>query len=163
MRKKNKIRILVVLTFIAVLQFADIKTSYAMNTEISPYAYDEEFRTCSNTATYRNTMVSINPTTAANGIPSNVKTVEFNITATAQMRYNRVTGQYVSTSSPTITLNYQGPVAVSLKSSSTSYRDNGTSITYTYRGNLLGTVVSDNGVVCTIDYGTFSGSFTVNK
>lgn len=163
MRKKNKIKILITLALVAVLQFVNTKTSYAMSGGISSYAFDEEFRTCSSTTIHRNTMVSINPTTAANGIPNNIKTVEFSITATAQMRYNRVTGRYVSTSSPTITLNYQGPVAVALKSSSTSYRDNGTSITYIYKGNLVGKVVSDNGIVCNIDYGTFSGSYTVNK
>ncbi len=151
---------LLLLFFSIIIQLGNPLIGYAM--DITPYGF-EEFRTCSNVSNYSNTMVSINPTIAANGIPNNVATVNYSIKAVVKMRYNRVTGLYVSTGSPTITLNYVGPVALTISSSSTSYRDNGSSITYTYNGNLTGTIVSDMGVFCTINYGKFKGSFTIKK
>lgn len=162
-KKFRLIRNLTIISLMIVFQLSNPMTSYAMNIGITPYAYDVDTRTCSNTENYSKTMISINPTVAAVNIPSNVATVNFSISAVAYMRYNRVTGLYSSTSSPTITLNYSGPVALTIQSSSTSYRDNGSSITYMYSGNIVGTIVSDNGVYCTIDYGTFSGAYTVNK
>lgn len=158
MKKIGKSCLLIL--FSILIQFGCSMTGYAMDSV--PYGY-EEFRTCSNTANFSNKMVSIDPTVAANGIPSNVATVNYSIKAVAKMRYNRVTGLYSSTTSPSITLNYTGPVALTISSSSTSYRDNGSSVTYMYSGNLTGTIVSDMGVFCTINYGKFSGSFTVKK
>lgn len=108
-------------------------------------------------------MVSIDPDIAEESAPYNIKNVSFSVTLTGYLHYDAITGRYVSASSPVATLNYQGEVALKWESFSTSYHDNGESVTFMFSGHLKGAHTSNMGIYCTIDYGNVSGSFVVNK
>lgn len=67
----------------------------------------------------------------------------------------------VSASSPVITLEYVGDKVLYLDSATTYYHDNGNSVTFYYSANVMGRV--PNAIPIIINYGSISGSFTVNK
>ena len=126
-------------------------------------AYDIRTEECSSTMNFSKTMISIDPAIAAESAPESISTVNFSVTLTGYLHYDAITGRYVSASSPVATLNYQGVVALKWQSFSTSYRDNGDTVTFSFNGKLTGSHVSNMGVYCTMDYGDVSGSFTVDK
>lgn len=108
-------------------------------------------------------MVSITPSVAAIDVPADVKTVHCTVRVKGYMQYNRLDGTYVSSSSPSITVRSSGRVTLNIQGLSTSKRDNGNSVTFSYSGTLIGTVVSDIGLEVTVDYGSISGSCTFSK
>ncbi len=108
-------------------------------------------------------MKSITPSIAGNNIPSDVKNVNYTVTITGYNHYDAISGKYVSSSSPTVTINYMGRVGLTLDSCTTSYHDNGNDVTFSFSGKLRGNINSDAGVYCTINYGTINGSYTVKK
>ena len=160
---KKRILALFVWIIMVFVQIQPQITTYAKEESTMPRAYDTYSKEHSKSLSYTKTMVSISPSNAAATVPSDVKTVSFRVNLKGSTQYDRLTGKYVSASSPTATLEYQGKVALTCETMSTSYRDNGNTITFYFSGRLKGTTTSDMGVVCSIDYGTISGDFTVNK
>lgn len=95
-------------------------------------------------------------------IPNTYRNVLFKVKLSSGMQYNRVTGKYVSASTPTITLQYVGPVPLQLNNISTNKKDNGNSVTFSYSADVTANV--DTGFLWVkISYGRISGSYTVNK
>ena len=77
------------------------------------------------------------------------------------LQYDRVTGKYVSASTPTISIGYSLPANFSLQlfNVSTSKYDGGNYITFSYKADVKG--LYDGGITYTVDYGRISGSFQV--
>lgn len=131
--------------------------------EVSTCAYDIRTKTCVETFDHSNTMCSINPTQAAIGIPSDIETINFQIELVGYMHYDYLTGKYVSSSAPVMSIVYSGETILTVESASCYYRDNGNSVTFYYSGKIKGKATTPNGLICIIDYGNVSGNFTVNK
>lgn len=146
-----------------ILQIHPQMITYAKDNNSIQRVYDTYSKEHTKTFSYTKTMISISPTNAALSAPSNIKNVSFNVVLKGSVQYDYLTGKYVSASSPTATLVYQGNVALTFETMSTSYRDNGSTITFNFSGHLKGTTTSNMGVVCSMDYGTVNGSFNVNK
>lgn len=94
-------------------------------------------------------------------MPNEYKTVNFQVTLTGAMQFDRITGKYVSASSPTASLTYDLPIDLGLYNVSTSKYDGGGYVTFSYRADVKGVV--DVGIPITINYGSVSDSFSVNK
>lgn len=137
--------------------------SCAKDNDASVCKYDVVSKEYVKTISTNKKYVSISPQIAAIDIPQDIANVNLNVVLTCNMQYDSITGKYVSATSPTVSLQYNSKVALRLDSVSTSYRDNGNSVTFSYNAKLLGTAIADSGVVCSIDYGKINGSYTIKK
>ncbi len=115
----------------------------------------------SRTFSHTKSMLSIYPDVDTTGFKH--KTVSFNVTLNGALQYDRVTGKYVSASTPTISIGYSLPANFSLQlfNVSTSKYDGGNYITFSYKADVKG--LYDGGITYTVDYGRISGSFQVKK
>ena len=129
--------------------------------EISPRANDTVSRNYSQVFSYNKYFVSIDPDVGTVVMPNEYKTVNFQVTFTGAMQFDRITGKYVSASSPTASLTYDLPIDLGLYNVSTSKYDGGGYVTFSYRADVKGVV--DVGIPITINYGSVSDSFSVNK
>lgn len=161
--KRKRILILIMGICILCAMNSSPITVYARNDNVSTYKYDVTSKNYVQVIPTSKKYVSISPQIASIDIPSDVANVSVNVILSCSMQYDSITGRYVSAASPTVSLQYSSKVALRLESVSTSYRDNGSSVTFAYSGRLLGTVVADSGVVCSIDYGRINGSYTIKK
>lgn len=129
---------------------------------IEPRASDTVSRNYSHTFSHVKNAISTDPNISINDIPEEYKRVSFQINLNSSIQYDRITGKYVSAETPTATLVYVGPVPLQLTNISTSKRDNGSSITFSYSADVIATV--DTGfLIIKIAYGRVSNNFTVNK
>ena len=126
-------------------------------------AFHDSIRNVSTTKKFSKNMVSIKPSCAEKNVPLYVKKVQFGIKVSSTMRYSQVSGKYISTSNPTLSISHTGKVNLYISSYNCSYRDNGNTITYYFSASISGNVTSTNGVYCGMNYGTVSGSYTVGK
>lgn len=150
-----------IMTIIICMFGASISLYARSNSEINPKAEDIVSRDYSQTFSFSKKYVSLNPDIGAEGIPSSYKTVSFKVLLKGSIQYERLTGRYVSASTPTATLIYSGPVALGLYNVSTSKYDSGSSIKFSFKADIKGTV--DPGIPVTINYGSVSNSFSVKK
>lgn len=154
----------IIMALMLVVTLAQVALPITANAqENTTRAYDTYTVQHIGTFYHTKTMTSIDPSYAAEGIPANIRTISLTADLTGYLHYDYLTNRYVSASSPTISIGYVGPVALSLQGAQTYYRDNGNSVTFGYSGTLIGYVTSTNGIPCTINYGTISGQFTANK
>ncbi|MBO5033000.1 hypothetical protein J6K35_04605 [bacterium] len=159
----RKIAALFILVMMMFCQLQPQTIVWAKEGDAATRIYDTYSKEHTKSFAFTKTMISISPTTAESSVPNEIKTVSFNVNLNGSIQYDYLTNAYVSASAPKATLEYQGKVALTFESMSTSYRDNGSTITFSFTGKLKGTATSNMGVVCSMDYGTVSGSFTVNK
>lgn len=152
-----------IFSFILVMfisSFLPVKT-YAQCETISEKAYDTYSKDHSHLFSHTKSYTSINPDVGTTGMPEKYKKVSFKVLLNATTQHDKITGKFVSASTPTATLRYTGPVNLSMNNVSTSKHDNGNSITFSYKANIVGVV--DVGIPITINYGSVSDSFTVSK
>ena len=123
-------------------------------------AVDTVNKTTSHTFSYTKNPVSVDIGNVSD-IPSQYRNVSFSVALKGAMQYDRITGKYVSASTPTAVLQYVGGVPLQMTNVSTSKRDNGNSITFSYSADIIANV--DIGIYVRISYGRISGSYTVNK
>lgn len=126
-------------------------------------AYDVEVVNNTNTQNYTRKALSSNPTIAMESMPQNISTVSFSIISQTFIRYNRVSGKYVSTQNPKVSLSYSGPVNLSISQCYASYTDCGKYIEYRYKLKLKGTVTANTGMFVEIEYKDVSYSYRVYK
>lgn len=130
---------------------------------IGVQAYDVEIVNNTNTQNFTRKAVSSNPTIAMDSMPQNISTVSFSITSQTYIRYNRVSGKYVSTQNPKVSLSYSGPVNLSISQCDASYTDCGKYIEYRYKLKIKGTVTANTGMYVEIEYNDVSYSYRVYK
>lgn len=125
-------------------------------------ASDTVSRGYSSTFHYSKSAISADQNISVSDIPTAYKKVEFDVILKSTMQFDRITGSYVSAETPTATLSYVGTVPLQMTNISTSKRDNGSSVTFSYSADVVATV--DTGyLVVKISYGKISDSYTVNK
>lgn len=143
-----------------VLFFLPIRT-YAQCETFSERSYDTYSKNHAYLFSYTKSYTSISPDVGTAGMPKEYKKVSFKVLLNATTQHDKITGKYVSASTPTATLRYVGPVNLMINNVSTSKHDNGSSVTFSYKANIVGVV--DVGIPITINYGSVSDSFTVSK
>lgn len=129
--------------------------------ESSPKADDIVNRNYSHTFTYTKSVVSLEPDVGTAGMPDNYKTVSFQVVLIGGMQFDRLTGKFVSASSPTASLSYSSPVDLGLYNVSTNKYDGGNYVTFSYKADMKGIV--DIGIPVIINYGSVSDSFNATK
>lgn len=158
MNKKNKFLKMGLLALCLSLLLGTNASASTTGTKASDTVSKTYSRSFSHTKKATSTDIGVAP----EDIPAEYRNVSFDIVLTSAMQYDRITGRYVSSESPTVTLVYTGPVPLQLRNVSTSKKDNGSSVTFSYRADVTATV--DTGFyIVTITYGSISNSFTVNK
>lgn len=137
--------------------------TYAQTNEINPKASDTVSISHSKTFSYSKNYITMSPDVMIND--SQITKASFRVRLDSAIQYDRISGSYVSCSTPTATVipNYtaEGRFYLSLQNVRTSKRDNGSSITFSYSATVVGTL--DSGLVISLNYGTVSDSFTVTK
>ena len=113
----------------------------------------------SKTINYTKTAISASPDVGS--IPTKYKNVSFSVTITGEIQYDRLTGSFVSASTPTARINYEGPVNLGIYGVSTSKYDNGNEIIFSFSADVKGTVYET--IPITINYGRINGNFRVPK
>lgn len=160
--KKNIITLLLTCCFLFT-SFNTTNVSASENT-IQPYAYDVYSKKYTRDFTMSKTMTSISPKQAEKGLPAAYKTPTFTLRMSGSIEYDRITNKYISASSPSVSIKSNSDIVLNLYPVSTWYKDNGKSITFYVSGTLVGKVnISPTAIPCTINYGTISKQFTVNK
>lgn len=132
--------------------------------EVMSVANDTKTIYTTKTISHKLTMKSVTPSSSsASNLISTYKKVPIKIKVTAPIRVTRSSGEYVSTSSPSISLtsHYYKDMHLLIDSVKTSYKDYGKYVMYYYTVVINGTL--DKGVVFTFTYKTISGSFRYNK
>lgn len=122
-------------------------------------ASDTVSKQYSKTINYTKTAVSASPDVGS--IPSKYRNVSFSVTITGEIQYDRLTGSFVSASTPTARINYEGPVNLGIYGVSTSKYDNGNEIVFSFSADVKGTVYET--IPITINYGRINGEFRVPK
>lgn len=153
MKFKRKRILLVILALIMCLMIP-------MHIFAQTRAYDTVNVQHSKTFSYSKRYISMGPDLGDDGLESSFKTVSFKIKLSGGMQYDRISGAYVSASTPTATLVYEGPVNLGLYNVTTSKYDNGSSITFSFSADVKGQVYDR---LVTINYGRITDSFTVSK
>lgn len=152
-----------ILAIIFCLTLSNPLLIHAQENAAIPYAYDtiskNYTKTFSDTLSYKSISPSVITASMLNG---NQRTVSFNVKLTGSLQYDRLSGSYVSASSPVATLNYMGPVNLGLYNVSTSATDKGSYVTFTCSATVKGTA-EVNGFITTINYGTVYYSFNQTK
>lgn len=161
--KNNKIKNMVVIMMVVSFFIQSMMpiTAYAQGDKTGTKAYDTVSREYSNAFSHTKRYVSLSPDVGTEGMSEAYKIVSFTVLLKGAIQYDRISGAYVSASTPTATLIYAGPVNLRLDNVSTFYRDNGNSITFYYTASVVGVV--DPGIPVTIYYGSLSDSFTISK
>lgn len=157
---KGSILVTLILAFCIQL-FSPIET-FAQDEQITTKALDTYSKNHVHVFSYTKNFTSLSPDVGSEGMPAEYKKVSFDVVLNATTQHDRVTGKYVSASTPTAVLSYVGPVNLGLNNVSTSKRDNGNSVTFTYSADVYGIVTVMN-VPIRITYGRVSDSFTVSK
>lgn len=94
-------------------------------------------------------------------IPYEYRNVSFSILLRGTLQYDRITGKYVSASTPTATLQYLSASPLQMTNVTTSKRDNGNSVTFSFSADIYADY--DPGFNVRVSYGRVSDSYTVDK
>lgn len=141
----------------------DSAICHAQENNAVPYVYDIVSKTYSRNFSDTLNCQSISPSIITQSMLTNgQKKVSFTLNLTGQLHYDRLSGSYVSASSPTATLSYTGPVNLGLYNVKTDAIDKGSYVTFTCSATIKGTV-EVNGFVTTINYGSIYHSFNQSK